>query len=120
MKQLLLSIFLITLFVACDKKPQEDGQSTYSGKITYIPNPCLTKPCLPGVVFGLKTTLNNHVLSINAKWFNNRLIIDNIEYFVDDEVEITGIMTTKQDVNSNGYTELEIHAIKKLTSNIEK
>ena len=98
------------------------GISTYSGKIIYAPNPCLTDPCLPGIVFGLETTSNIYVLTINSNWIwsNNKLIVEDIEYFLDDEVEITGTITTKQDINSNEYIELEIETIKKSTSsNIE-
>lgn len=95
------------------------GQNTYSGKIIYMPNPCLTEPCLPGIVFGLETTSQNYVLTINSNWIwsNNRLIIGDVEYFIDDEVEIIGITTTKQDINSNEYTELEIKQT--TTSNVE-
>jgi len=94
------------------------GQNTYSGKIIYTPNPCQTDPCLPGVVFGLETTSNIYVLTINSNWIwsNNKLIIKDIEYFIDDEVEITGTITTKQDINSNEYIELEIEST---LSNIE-
>lgn len=93
------------------------GQNTYSGKIIYTPNPCQTVPCLPGLVFGLETISNIYVLTINSNWIwsNNKLIIKGIEYFIDDEVEITGTITTKQDINSNEYIELEIES----TSNIE-
>ena len=116
MKQFL--IFIISAFMYFSMY----GQNTYSGKIIYMPNPCQTEPCLPGIVFGLETTSNSYVLTINSNWIwsNNGLIVEEIEYFIDDEVEITGITTTKQDINSNEYTELEIKTIKKkLTSNIE-
>ena len=95
------------------------GQSTYSGKIIYMPNPCLTEPCLPGMVFGLETTSQDYVLTINSNWIwsNNRLIIGDVEYFIDDEVEIIGITTTKQDLNFNEYTEIEIKQT--ITSNVE-
>jgi len=112
MKQFL--IFFISVFMCLNIY----GQNTYSGKIIPMSNLCQTDPCLPGMVFGLETTSNNYILTINSNWIwsDNRLIVEDIEYFIDDEVEITGITTTKQDVNSNEYTELEIKIIKKLTS----
>jgi len=76
---------------------------------------------MPGIVFGLETTTNNFVLTMDSNWIwsNNKLFVENVEYFLDDEVEITGTTTTKQDINSNEYTELEIKTIKKLTLNVE-
>ena len=101
------------------KKLTSNVESTYSGKIIFLPNPCETVPCLPGAILGLETDTINYVLTENSNWiWNNSLIFADIEYFIDDEVEITGITTTKQDVNSNKYIELEIKSIKKLTSNI--
>ena len=111
-------IFFISAFMCLTTY----GQNTYSGKIIGTPNPCQTDPCLPGVVLGLETISNIYVLTINSNWIwsNNKLIVEDIEYFLDDEVEITGTITTKQDINSNEYIELEIETIKKLTSsNIE-
>ena len=111
-------IFYITVLICLNTY----GQNTYSGKIIYMPNPCQTDPCLPGVVFGLGTTSNNYVLTINFNWIwaDNSLIVEGVEYFIDDEVEITGTLTTKHDINSNEYTELEITTIKKTSSsNIE-
>ena len=93
------------------------GQNAYKGKITTLPNPCETVPCLPGMVLGLKTTSNNYVLTINSNWiWSNKLIVEDIEYIIDDEVEITGIITTKQGVNSKEYTELGIETIRKLSA----
>jgi len=91
------------------------------GKIIDMPNPCETEPCLPGILFGFETTIDNYVLTINFNWIwsDNQLIFENVEYFIGDEVEITGITTTKQDIFSNEYTELEIKNIKKLNSIIE-
>ena len=112
-----ISIFFISALMCLNIY----GQSTYSGKIIYISNPCQTEPCMPGIVFGLETTTNNFVLTMDSNWIwsNNKLFVENVEYFLDDEVEITGTTTTKQDINSNEYTELEIKTIKKLTLNVE-
>jgi len=97
------------------------GQDIYIGKIIGKGNPCMAIPCLPCAVLWLETTSNDYVLSYNSHWIcDDEITVDDSEYFVDDEVEITGTIITKQDINSNEYIELEIEAIKKSTpSNIE-
>jgi hypothetical protein len=116
MKRLL---FFLSVFILISVNTY--GQNTYIGKIIEMPNPCLTIPCLPCLVFGLGINLEEHVLSFNSHWFRcgNRLIIEEIEYFSGDEVEITGEISVKQDSLLNEYTELEIETIKKLSSNIK-
>jgi len=111
----LLAIFFLSLCL------NTFGQNIYTGEIINMPNPCETDPCLPGLVFGLETSSKSYVLTINSNWIwaDNKLIVEDIEYFIDDEVEITGITTIKQDIYSKEYTELEIETIKKLGANIE-
>ncbi len=107
MKQLLL--FSITAFICLNTY----GQSTYTGKIIGRRNPCTTIPCLPCVVLWLETSSNTYVLTLDSDWIcNDRIIVGNIEYFIDEEVEITGTITTNQDIHSNEYSQLEIEAIK--------
>ena len=115
MKQFL--IFFISAFMCLNIY----GQNTYIGKIIGEANPCTTIPCLPCLVLWFETTSINYVLSFNSHWIcDDKIVVNGIEYFIDDEVEITGTITTKQDINSNEYTELEIKSIKKLPlSNIE-
>ena len=114
------SVEHFSLEIETIKKLTSKVESTYIGKIISTPNPCLTTPCLPGSVLGLETDTINYVLIVDSNWcFNSSFSIENIEYFVEDEVEITGVTTTKQDVNLKEYTELEIKTIKKLTSNVE-
>jgi len=108
---------------------QRSERNTYIGKITGMWNPlCLPPlpPCLPNEssVFGLRIFSENYILdfalTFGSHLFKDKLIIEDIEYFVDDEVEITGLLNGKQDALSRKYTELEIETIKKSTlSNIE-
>ena len=98
------------------------GQDTYVGKLIGMSSPIIDPdyPPVPCLMFGLETTSCKYVLSINSHWICGKLIVEGIEYFDNDEVEITGTITTKQDINSNEYIELEIETIKKSTSsNIE-
>jgi hypothetical protein len=115
MKKLFVILFAMCLVaMACKEKNVTSEQSerkTHVGKIISIPNPCTTIPCLPGNVLALETTFGDYVLYYKH-WFIDKIIVENVEFFVDDEVEITGITTVKQDINSNKYTELEIKTIK--------
>ena len=115
MKKLIL--FFISIVVCFNAF----GQNIYTGKIIIRSNPCQTEPCLPGLVFGLETISNNYVLTIKDYWIwaDDKLIVDDIEYLIEDEVEITGTVTIHQDIYLEEFFNLEIITIKKLTSNIE-
>ena len=104
-------------------------QNTYTGKIDWMGDPlCIppvSPPCPPeeNSTLGLQVVSGNFILEIvltfDLQLFKDKLIVENIEYFVGDEVEIIGSITGKKDGFSREYIELEIESIKKLTSNIE-
>jgi|GEM_PF-1256909 len=113
-----LSLFIISVFILLSISTY--GENTYTGKIVWRGNPCTTDPCLPCAVLWLETSFGNYVLSINSHWIcNSKIIFDGIEYFIDDEVEVTGTISVGIDISSEEYFNLEIETIKKLTSNIE-
>jgi hypothetical protein len=114
MKRLL---FFISVFILINISTY--GQNVYTGKIIGNGNPCPPPddefPCVPGMALWLKTTSIDYVLSLNSHWiWDDKIIVDGVEYFEDDEVEITGQVTTW--VGAEEYFIIEIETIKKLPS----
>ena len=100
-------------------KSKESGQNTYSGRIVYKGSPCQTEPCVPGIILWLEKTSCDLVIVVNSHWIlGDRIVFDNVEYFVGDEVTITGTITARQDIYSEVYLELEVETIT-LFDNIE-
>jgi len=93
--------------------PQEKG--TYTGKIIMNSNPCPPSdfPCVPGIVLWLETTFGDYVLSLTHWIFDDKIIVDGVEYSEGDEVEISGTVTVYKDMHSKEYSVLEIESIKK-------
>ncbi|MDR2970790.1 MAG: T9SS type A sorting domain-containing protein [Bacteroidales bacterium] len=122
MKKFSLSFFLIAVFMTLSINTF--GQDIYSGTIIRKGNPCPPvdpdeDPCIPGVIFWLKTTSQNYVLTIDSKWiWNSEIIFDGVEYGWNDEVEITGTVTAIIDVYTEDVYELEIETIKKIETSI--
>jgi len=116
MKRFLLPFLIVFIHLL-----NTHGQVNYFGKIVYMPNPCMTDPCLPGMVFGLETEFGGYqyILTVNSHWVGSedKLIVDDIEYFIDDEISITGKSSAKLDLNSVEYSVFEIGTIKKMFSN---
>jgi len=99
------------------------GQDIYIGKIFEKGTPQFSpdSPPVPCPILWLETTSGNYILSIDSHWIicGDELIVDGIEYNVDDEVEITGTISSSGiDIYSVEHFTLEIESIKKLTSPI--
>ena len=97
------------------------GQNSFVGKIVMNGNPCPPPPdeCPPGLILWLETTSLDYVLTINSNWiWEEKLTFDGIEYWEEDEVEITGTVTFIEDVFTKDIYELEIESIKKIEEGI--
>ncbi len=118
---LMLCMFLVFAFAAIsctddDTKPNEEmpDKKTITGKLTEIPNPCTTDPCLPGVVTAIETDSLNYIITVNHLWYDREVVINNDTLRVNDSVEAYGSITKKQDLQSQTYYEIEIINLKKL------
>lgn len=112
-----LSLFFTSVFILLNISIY--GQDIYVGKIFEhgIPQFSPDYPLLPCSMLWLETTSGNYILS-DGSWIICRgLIVDGIEYEIDDEVEITGtVKSSGIDIYSVEHFTLEIETIKKLTS----
>lgn len=125
--KIILSIYLLLLVCAvssCRDKTNnfpiytELGERTIAGYVDQAPNPCVTKPCLPGAVLALNADADQgeYVLSLNSQWiWDEAFTVDDNEYSIDDTVEITGIVSRVQIDETEEYLELEIERITELS-----
>jgi len=100
------------------------GQNTYTGTIFHkgTPSFSLDFPPVPCPILWLETASDNYILNIDSHWIfcEDKLIVDGIEYGMDDEVEITGtVKSVGIDIYSEEHFELEIETIRKKGTNIE-
>lgn len=87
------------------------------GKLIHVDNPPLDNPPLPGMVWALESEYGQYILNYESAWIeaDTKLVVDGIEYSLNDSVEISGRSVAKQDINENTYKELKIKSMKKIT-----
>ena len=110
---------LVIVFIFICMTMYSYGQSIYIGKLIGKGTPQITSdPIVPCHIFWLETSSTHYVLSINSRYTicNTPLTVDGIEYLKDDEVEITGTVSTHLDFYSKEYFKLEVETIKMLTT----
>ncbi|MBN1215546.1 MAG: protease inhibitor I42 family protein [Candidatus Lokiarchaeota archaeon] len=79
------------------------------GEYQLIPNPPLTSPAIPGMVYGLIAD-KNYILTNNNSWYWSE---ENPEWKgsspkIGDMVDILGYRTIRTDITGNSYYELEV------------
>ena len=121
-----LSIILVALFCyASSCKPEEIpdiypislGEQTIVGKIvTKLPLPSGNPPPPVSPIYWLETNSNDYIITIGSFsiWGDKKIIVNDIEYFENDEVKITGEVK----MYSNQSYSINIETIEKIETNL--
>jgi hypothetical protein len=73
-----LKLFTMLLVIPMSIAFVLNAQESYVGKIKSVPNPCLTEPCLAGMVLALDVDTADFVVSVNGYWLITEKIVDNM------------------------------------------
>jgi hypothetical protein len=91
-----------------------DQAKEMTGKLELLPNPCTTKPCLPGLAFAV-------VGDDRVPYFltrNGRFCMQNVQDLPSpgERVVVVGDRQEQKDVNGNSFKTIEITSIGSATS----
>jgi hypothetical protein len=116
MKKIKLLLFFISVFSFISISTL--GQNICTGKIICKGGPVFDPDDIPipCVISWLETDTCDYVLSLNSHWICGcELTVNGIDYFIDDEVIITGMVTfLGTNIYSKNIYEIEIATIEKL------
>ncbi len=95
---------------------------TITGKIVQISTPCLDEPCLPGTLFAIENDTSDYIITLNStwQWADNPLIINGDTLSVNDSIRAIGTISTKTDLQSEIYSEIEIYTTFFLSTSINQ
>jgi len=79
-----------------------------TGIYTQVPNPCLTKPCLPGMVPAVKTGNQVCYLLTNGHFLPDDFIFGDYSPNQGEKVEIVGIKGTMTDIFGETFYVIEL------------
>ncbi len=84
--------------------------SVVTGTLDVEGNPCLTDPCLPGIVYIIVSNEGDYVLSDNGQWFDDTFIWDGCDYTFDfgDSAIAVGVITERRDINWETYHTIDL------------
>jgi hypothetical protein len=82
---------------------------TFAGLYTLTANPCLTVPCLPGIVSAVKSSDTLYVLTKkDAMFWNGEFTWNEYAPTLDDSILATGIVTPRKDINRKQYYTIDL------------
>jgi hypothetical protein len=81
---------------------------TVSGTYTIVGNPCLTVPCIPGVVSAIAVADTALILTVKDLFCWNGFTWDDFSPLPGDSIRVTGLRTRRTDVFGENYFTLEV------------
>lgn len=79
-----------------------------SGIYVLEPNPCLTKPCLPGVIPAIRTEKKIYFLVIEGHYADEPFIWQGKQPKVGEAIRLKGRICTKTDINNEEFYIIEL------------
>jgi Secretion system C-terminal sorting domain len=73
-----------------------------------VANPCLTDPCLPGVVSAISCHDTVYIFTSGNSWFWNEFTWNDYAPFPGDSIRVTGTITKHQDLFGEWYWTIEL------------
>ena len=101
-------------FADCTGKTKKDDmnkKSEITGVLTLEPNPCLTKPCLPGMVLALKSEKAVYFLKNDGNFIEENFKWRGVPLKQDDVLVIKGKKSDLTDIFDKPFTVLEIDSV---------
>ncbi len=86
------------------------GEQTIEGTLTLLPNPCTTKPCLPGLAFAVMADDGAPYFLAKNDGFYMHGVPDMPE--PGDKVVATGSVQEKRDVTGKAFKAIELTALR--------
>ena len=74
-------------------------------------NPCLTKPCLPGLVLGVKTDEELYFILHNGRFVEEGFHWEGVLLKQGDILMIKGVIDIKNDIDDKSFSVIEIKSL---------
>ncbi|MGK7914653.1 MAG: hypothetical protein AB4038_03785 [Prochloraceae cyanobacterium] len=81
---------------------------TVTGEYTFVPNPCTTKPCLPGFIFALQVNETYYYLMVEGQWLWETQSWDGFVPQVGQTVKVSGEISEQIDTAGQVFYNLEV------------
>ena len=88
------------------------NQQTITGTLTLVPNPCTTRPCLPGMAFAVVVGHTPYFLAKNGKLCMNDYAWGPSAPRPGAQVTATGAVEEKHDINDCLFRTIEVASLR--------
>ncbi len=90
----------------------DEATTTLTGRYAFVPNPCTTQPCLPGMAFAVECAGQCFLLTQSGRWSDHPWISQGWSPAVGNSVSVTGRVTQHTDIRGDSFFTIEVEALR--------
>jgi len=84
---------------------------TLTGRYVFLPNPCTTEPCIPGMVYAIESGGQCFFITQGGCWSWQAHTCNGWTPSVGDAISVTGVVSQQIDVRRNPYYNIEVESL---------
>lgn len=85
--------------------------ATLTGRYAFMPNPCTTEPCLPGMAYALESDGQCFFLMLDGRWLDQAHAWKGWIPVLGDAVSVTGNVRQQIDIRGNPFFIIEVESM---------
>lgn len=89
----------------------KEGHTTITGRYAFVPNPCTTEPCLPGMAYAMESGGKCFFLTVGGRWSDQARAWQGWIPAVGDAISVTGTVRQQLDIRGNPFFTLEVESL---------
>jgi hypothetical protein len=89
----------------------DEATMTITGKYVFLPNPCATEPCLPGMAYAVESSEQFFFLTMAGRWSDKPIERVGWAPELGDTVTVVGCVTQRRDIRGEPFHTIEVEAL---------
>lgn len=90
---------------------RDDSPQTITGTYVFLPNPCTTEPCLPGMAYAVRSATQCVFLTIAGRWSDTAVAWQGWTPQMGDTITVVGRVAQRTDVRGQPFLTIEVESL---------
>lgn len=88
-----------------------EALTTITGRYVFVPNPCTTDPCLPGMTYAVESGGQCFFLTLSGRWSDQAHAWKGRMPVLGSSVSVTGKITQRMDIRGDPFFTIEVESL---------
>ena len=87
-------------------------RQTITGPFAFVPNPCTTAPCLPGMACAVEAGGRCYFLTVDGQWSDRAPVVNEWTPAIGQVISVVGRVTLRTDIRGDPFLAIEVETMR--------